>query len=378
MEKKELLKYLSAPRANRYLKACEGNPDKAISLYNLNLKLSCSLFAIFNFFEVAFRNSVNNTMVQLLGKDWIVNAFSTGIFKSDFSSMRDMLGKLKRNSDEKKKTNDRDAEVNNDDLVGNSSFGFWCDMFDSGKSKALYRALLIALATHYEEARENGDYSDYIALINKEFDNVEDKIWWIAQYYGRKNMLLNAFNSKISNEINHFIIKYYQAGTDSVSSRNIDTIISTVDSINVVAKELKSEEKMLDPAYIRANIGIMLKRGRVNKQSAINLQKALTKPVFGVYNYWVRRVFSNIPETIDDKAIDIQFITEQLRSIRNIRNRIAHHDPICFMGNRINTNYVITEFDRIVKMFTWLGIDISLVDDDCEKIVEIIERINNL
>jgi hypothetical protein len=48
-----------------------------------------------------------------------------------------------------------------------------------------------------------------------------------------------------------------------------------------------------------------------------------------------------------------------LKFINNIRNRIAHHEPVCFdvTGNMISTVYVINHYNEIAKLLQWMGVD---------------------
>ena len=53
------------------------------------------------------------------------------------------------------------------------------------------------------------------------------------------------------------------------------------------------------------------------------------------------------------------FVFNQLAAINNIRNRIAHHEPICFMpGQPIkDTDYVRSHYNLICRLFQWMNID---------------------
>jgi len=46
--------------------------------------------------------------------------------------------------------------------------------------------------------------------------------------------------------------------------------------------------------------------------------------------------------------------------INNVRNRIAHHEPICF-GRPIciDTTYALNNYARMMKLFQWMGLDSS-------------------
>ena len=42
-----------------------------------------------------------------------------------------------------------------------------------------------------------------------------------------------------------------------------------------------------------------------------------------------------------------------------LRNRIAHHEPICFDRPTavIDTSYALNQYARMMKLFNWMGID---------------------
>jgi hypothetical protein len=53
-----------------------------------------------------------------------------------------------------------------------------------------------------------------------------------------------------------------------------------------------------------------------------------------------------------------KIIFKRLLSINKFRNRIAHHEPICFTAiGTVSTNYVLTKYNQIIELITWLGID---------------------
>jgi hypothetical protein len=51
------------------------------------------------------------------------------------------------------------------------------------------------------------------------------------------------------------------------------------------------------------------------------------------------------------------FVYSKLNQINAIRNRVAHHEPICFgIGNTIGTAYARSHFQDIIDILTWMGI----------------------
>lgn len=53
------------------------------------------------------------------------------------------------------------------------------------------------------------------------------------------------------------------------------------------------------------------------------------------------------------------YIFNELAKINDLRNRIAHHEPICFLSNNaiIDTNYTRQRYNLILRLFTWMNIN---------------------
>lgn len=55
------------------------------------------------------------------------------------------------------------------------------------------------------------------------------------------------------------------------------------------------------------------------------------------------------------------YVFNQLAKINNIRNRIAHHEPICFQTAQPikDTTYVRQNYNLILQLFQWMSIDVA-------------------
>lgn len=98
--------------------------------------------------------------------------------------------------------------------------------------------------------------------------------------------------------------------------------------------------------------------------------KLLSQMEFGVWKFMFNNVqyrlsgrhllsvFPNKPRSTPQMRIDNSKIFLELDYINNIRNRIAHHKPICF-GKPvcISDVYVRVNYNRIRTLFAWMGVD---------------------
>lgn len=71
------------------------------------------------------------------------------------------------------------------------------------------------------------------------------------------------------------------------------------------------------------------------------------------------KIFPGKPTSTAAVQYNQTFVFNQLIQINNLRNRIAHHEPICFSaGNSIKAStYARQQYGLIKQLFQWMGID---------------------
>ncbi len=130
------------------------------------------------------------------------------------------------------------------------------------------------------------------------------------------------------------------------------------------------------------------------RSGAYSHNKLLSKMEFGVWKYMFSNVqynltgqdllsiFPNKPRSNRIQRYDNTYIFQELDYINNLRNRIAHHEPICF-GNGIHRNvidisYAINRYDRILTLLAWLDIDGPSLLYGLDDVSGICDKINTL
>lgn len=120
--------------------------------------------------------------------------------------------------------------------------------------------------------------------------------------------------------------------------------------------------------------------------------KLMAEMEFGIWKYMysgpqyaatgqkLLSVFPFKPKSTPTLQIDNKYIFNELDCINLLRNRIAHHEPICFAtGLPIKSVYNInTEYQRILKLFDWMDIDshgllygIDHINNACKMIIDL-------
>ena len=71
------------------------------------------------------------------------------------------------------------------------------------------------------------------------------------------------------------------------------------------------------------------------------------------------RAFPNKPRSSVAVQYNNAYIFNELDKVNSLRNRIAHHEPICFRlhASEIDTSYIVNEYQKIQTLFSWMGID---------------------
>ncbi|MEO6830655.1 MAG: Abi family protein [Chitinophagaceae bacterium] len=70
-------------------------------------------------------------------------------------------------------------------------------------------------------------------------------------------------------------------------------------------------------------------------------------------------VFPSKPTSTAAIQYNNTYIFNQLALLNNIRNRMAHHEPICFLSGQPvkNTTYARQHYNLILQLFQWMQID---------------------
>lgn len=92
------------------------------------------------------------------------------------------------------------------------------------------------------------------------------------------------------------------------------------------------------------------------------------------------QIFPNRPQSTPQRQYNANYIFRELAKINNIRNRIAHHEPICFRLGQpiIDTGYVQTHYGIIIRLFQWMDIDESDLLYGLDHVDKVIQQIRNM
>jgi hypothetical protein len=83
------------------------------------------------------------------------------------------------------------------------------------------------------------------------------------------------------------------------------------------------------------------------------------QPQFYAGGQTLLHIFPSKPTSTPNIQYNHSFVFNRLEKINGLRNRIAHHEPVCFLDSQptIDTTYARQHYNLILQLFQWMNID---------------------
>lgn len=95
-------------------------------------------------------------------------------------------------------------------------------------------------------------------------------------------------------------------------------------------------------------------------------------------NKCLLKIFPNKPKSTAVIHYNHLYVFNELDKINYIRNRIAHHEPICLdKPNCIDIHNITTCYNSIIQMFVWMNIDSQKLLYGVDHICKLFQIIKN-
>ena len=131
---------------------------------------------------------------------------------------------------------------------------------------------------------------------------------------------------------------------------------------------------------------------RLQRDNSYSHPKLLAEMEFGVWKYMFTNpqyravgrtllaIFPNKPRSSAKVQYNNTYIFNELDGINILRNRIAHHEPICFARRQpeIDTSYILSAYQTLHKLFMWMGIDSHSLLYGLDHVQQVCSKINGL
>ena len=120
--------------------------------------------------------------------------------------------------------------------------------------------------------------------------------------------------------------------------------------------------------------------------------KMLSAMEFGVWKYMysgpqylatgrqLLKAFPNKPKSTPALQYNNQYIFNELDAVNRIRNRIAHHEPVCFLHDldQISTAHLLSVYEKVMALFSWMGIDSKSLLYGMDHVKTVCQEIENM
>lgn len=203
----------------------------------------------------------------------------------------------------------------------------------------------------------------------------------------KKAMTLYWLNLKLSQEL-FTIISCFE-----IALRNaIDYHYTAVHGNEWLLNSI-SDGSIFDNNSCRTTKNIIIKTyNKLNRTNNYSHFKLIAEMDFGFWRYLfsqpqfyaggqsLLRIFPAKPISTVTIQYNQSYVFNELGKINDLRNRIAHHEPICFSLGTTNkdTTYVKQNYRLIKDLFNWMQIDEASLLYGLNHVNQIVQKIDNL
>lgn len=203
----------------------------------------------------------------------------------------------------------------------------------------------------------------------------------------RKAMTLYRYNLQLSQEA-FTIISCFE-----VALRNaIDVNLTSAFGQEWLKDSIMQGGIFTNPIMVKSFDIINHAYNKLRSTGSYSHSKLLAEMEFGVWKYMfspiqfrltgrrLLQIFPNKARSTPQIQYNHSYIFNELDKINTLRNRIAHHEPVCFALQQpmIDTAYILNEYQNIQTLFMWMDIDSHALLYGLDHIQQVCIKINEL
>lgn len=196
MEISELEILFSVKRLQTYYRLLDGNKEKALTYYLLNIEMSKSFYPMLSTVEIVLRNAIHNSCSAHFGTDrWM--------FHTNIPAINERVEKAL------KKMNARQQAPTPDLLVAELTFGFWTSLFHKRNAKHFWKPLMHIFPHIHAEEKQRDKISYRLELVRKfrnrvfHYEPVCNNLHALEKTYKAMTDILNWLNKDITHWLPH-------------------------------------------------------------------------------------------------------------------------------------------------------------------------------
>lgn len=201
----------------------------------------------------------------------------------------------------------------------------------------------------------------------------------------RKAMTLYRLNLKLSQELFTIISCFEVALRNSIDNHytnihGIEWLKESVNTNGIFSKpSCQGTAKIIHRALRKLNNNYS--HSKLIAEMDFGFWRYLfSQPQFYAGGQSLLRIFPAKPSSTPTIQYNHKYVFNELERINKIRNRIAHHEPICFsLGHpKIDSRYAKQKYRLIKDLFNWMQIDESALLYGIDHVNQILQKIDDL
>lgn len=184
--------------------------------------------------------------------------------------------------------------------------------------------------------------------------------------------IISCFEVSLRNAINVILINRFGNDwlKDSIMPNGIFTIRNTHKTYDII--QYAYQKLVHEQSYTHTKLLAEMEFG---------IWKYMFSPVqFNQTGRVLLRAFPNKERSTSEVQYNHSYFFNELDKINTMRNRIAHHEPVCFylQDAVINTSHVLGIYSKMQTLFTWMGIDSRALLYGLDHVQQVCMKINEL
>jgi hypothetical protein len=125
MDYAKLEQFTSKPRLDRFLVSCSNSQERALKLYDANLRVSQAFYPVMNLLETFLRNCINEKLaIHYADAAWIINQ------KNGFMKDASLGPKFWIRTQVIKAESNTRGTITAGKIISEQAFGFWTSLFE--------------------------------------------------------------------------------------------------------------------------------------------------------------------------------------------------------------------------------------------------------
>lgn len=203
----------------------------------------------------------------------------------------------------------------------------------------------------------------------------------------KKSMVLYRLNLQLSQEVFTLLSCFEVAIRNAINSRLKHQLgedwlrdsIMTGGAFDVPA--CRDSAHIIRKAYNRLEKAGIYSHGKLLAEMEFGIWKYMfANPQYRALGRTLLSVFPNKPRSTPQIQYNNTFVFNELDSLNVLRNRIAHHEPICFALRQplIDTTYLLKAYDKLHTLFTWMDIDSKSLLYGLDHVKQVCDKIESL